>query len=513
MQDSRYADAIVKRWQAGVPVRILIDPRANPTYDGNATLIATFQLAGIPLRKRTASGILHWKLMLFALRERDHAVARVSDVCNRSEPQLSAGAGLRQARGNGVQQGTAEDRRHHVPADGSPARGRDDRRARPRRADPHDRREQPVPRSRLPVGRVERQKLVLLYGQTLAIFGSSNWTTASATSQAEHNYFSTKSAMFLWFVNQFERMWNNTNASAAAETAPFVPLPPDAPKNKLPASASLITTSTATLTWYGGPWAHNYDIYFGTSSNPPLVAANVNLGPSPDVKTNQQWTTPPLAASTTYYWKIVSKTMANLAVTGPVWNFTTDATVGGSAPPNPLPVGWSQQDVGAVGVAGSGSYSNGAFTIAGSGADVWGTADEFHFAYHSLAGDGQLVARVATVQNVNAWTKAGVMIRSTTAANSAYGFMLVSAAKGSAFQYRTTAGGTAANTAGPLVAVPYYVKIVRAGSTVTGFVSSDGATWTTVGSAAIALGAVDIGLAVCSHDDTRTATATFDNVQ
>jgi hypothetical protein len=91
--------------------------------------------------------------------------------------------------------------------------------------------------------------------------------------------------------------------------------------------------------------------------------------------------------------------------------------------------------------------------------------------------------------------------------------MLVSAAKGSAFQYRTAAGGTAANTAGPLVAAPYYVKIVCASSTVTGFVSSDRATWTTVGSAAIALGAVDIGLAVCSHDDTRTATATFDNVQ
>ena len=30
MQDSRYMNEIIKRWQAGVPVRILIDPRANP---------------------------------------------------------------------------------------------------------------------------------------------------------------------------------------------------------------------------------------------------------------------------------------------------------------------------------------------------------------------------------------------------------------------------------------------------------------------------------------------------
>src|SRR5215471_10575149 len=66
MQDQRYSAEIVRRWQAGVPVRVLVDPRANPIYDGNEAIIAQLQQAGIPLRKRTASGILHWKLMLFA---------------------------------------------------------------------------------------------------------------------------------------------------------------------------------------------------------------------------------------------------------------------------------------------------------------------------------------------------------------------------------------------------------------------------------------------------------------
>ena len=55
------------------------------------------------------------------------------------------------------------------------------------------------------------------------------------------------------------------------------------------------------------------------------------------------------------------------------------------------------RDVGAVGVAGSASYSNGTFTVSGSGDDVWGTADAFHYAYQSLSGDGQIVARVASV--------------------------------------------------------------------------------------------------------------------
>ena len=75
---------------------------------------------------------------------------------------------------------------------------------------------------------------------------------------------------------------------------------------------------------------------------------------------------------------------------------------------------------------------------AGAGADVWGTADAFHYAYRTLDGDGTIVARVASIQNVNAWTKAGVMIRNSLSPSAAQGFMLVaaSAAKGVPFQRR-----------------------------------------------------------------------------
>ena len=54
--------------------------------------------------------------------------------------------------------------------------------------------------------------------------------------------------------------------------------------------------------------------------------------------------------------------------------------------------------------AGTGTYS-----VTGAGADIWGTADAFRFVYQPLSGDGQIVARVATVQNTNAWVKAGVI--------------------------------------------------------------------------------------------------------
>jgi PLD-like domain len=309
----------------------------------------------------------------------------------------------------------------------------------------------------------------MLYGQNMTIFGSSNWTSASATSQYEHNYFTTKSAIFQWFASQFARMWGNTGG--ATETATFTPLPPNAPSNRAPASGSNVSTSTATLTWYGGPWAHNYDIYFGPSSNPPLIASNVNLGPSATSTTLQKFTTPALTAGTTYYWKIVSKTMANRTARGPLWSFTAGVGSTGSS----LPSGWSHAGVGAVGVAGSASYSSGTFSVTGSGADIWGSADAFHTAYQSLTGDGQMVARVASLSNVASWTKAGVMIRSSLA--------------------------------------PYWVKIVRSGSTVTGYTSSNGSTWTHIGSASISMGStVQIGLAVSSHNNSALATGRFDSV-
>jgi hypothetical protein len=76
-----------------------------------------------------------------------------------------------------------------------------------------------------------------------------------------------------------------------------------------------------------------------------------------------------------------------------------------------LPDPWQQWDVGTTGVQGGASYSNGVLTVSGSGADIWGSADAFHFVYSQIVGDGQIVARVTSTQNTNPYAKAGVMIR------------------------------------------------------------------------------------------------------
>jgi endonuclease/exonuclease/phosphatase family metal-dependent hydrolase len=178
-----------------------------------------------------------------------------------------------------------------------------------------------------------------------------------------------------------------------------------------------------------------------------------------------------------------------------------------------LPSGWSSKDIGSVGAGGSAtSSSSSAFTVTGAGADVWGAADEFRFVYRSLSGDGTIIARVASEEAVDEWTKAGVMFRETLNAGSRHAFMLVSPGKGTALQRRTVTSGASANTSSSGRA-PSWVKLVRSGSTFTGYRSADGVTWTKVGSTSIPMASTAyVGLAVSSHADPSLATVSFDQV-
>jgi hypothetical protein len=170
---------------------------------------------------------------------------------------------------------------------------------------------------------LNHQKAVILYGQHTVIFGSSNWSSASDHYQQEHNYFiGNKSAMLTWFIDQFNRKW--TNGAGHAETKAFTPLPPDTPKNEHPKNGGTGYARPVTVQWYGGPWAHYYDVYVGTSSSSlAKVASSLHLGPSTSSSDFKKFSVSGLKAHTTYYWKIVSKTAAGKSATGAVWSFTT----------------------------------------------------------------------------------------------------------------------------------------------------------------------------------------------
>jgi len=157
----------------------------------------------------------------------------------------------------------------------------------------------------------------------------------------------------------------------------------------------------------------------------------------------------------------------------------------------------------------------GTYTMTGSGADIWDTSDEFHFAYKMLTGSGSITARVESVENTDIWAKAGVMIRETLNAGSKHAMAVVTPAQGVSFQRRNDTDGISASDTIAGISAPHWVKIERdLSGNFTASHSSDGSTWEMVGLPDnISMGAdVYIGLALTSHNVALTCRAVFTNV-
>jgi regulation of enolase protein 1 (concanavalin A-like superfamily) len=179
-----------------------------------------------------------------------------------------------------------------------------------------------------------------------------------------------------------------------------------------------------------------------------------------------------------------------------------------------VPAPWLAQDIGAPSPAGSSTLNSGTFTVTASGVDIWNTSDQFHFVYQQLSGDFEVSARVDSITNTDAWAKAGVMIRTSLAANSANVFTGVTPGPGVTFQQRNAAG-VATVSAGFIsgIGAPRWARLVRAGNNVTASMSADGSQWTAINTITVSLGSsVYVGLAVTSHSAGVITSATLSNV-
>jgi PA14 domain/Bacterial Ig domain len=179
----------------------------------------------------------------------------------------------------------------------------------------------------------------------------------------------------------------------------------------------------------------------------------------------------------------------------------------------PLPSPWLHEDIGNVGLIGDASYGAGTFTLTGSGGDIWGGADAFHFVHRTMSGDGEIVARVVSLQDTDGWAKAGVMMRETLAPGSRYSFSMMSYGNGAGHQFRKQTDAGAEHVGGPGVAAPYWVRLVRSGDVFRAYASPDGVDWTLMDEQTIAMsGAIQVGLAVTSHNNGASNEAVFANV-
>jgi len=207
---------------------------------------------------------------------------------------------------------------------------------------------------------------------------------------------------------------------------------------------------------------------------------------------------------------------------GRTTGFITDRFIirGSSGGGGTLAYGWTASDVGAVAAAGRTThdgfvYNGEGLTLTGSGADIWNAADEFHYAWRTLSGDFEVLTRVSSIDPVNPWTKAGLMLRAAaTDPSSPHVSIFATPSKGVVFQRRTLAGGVSTSTAGPALTSPLWLRMVRMGDVVKAFYRKNPTdTWTMLGQQAVNWAStVNVGLAVTSHADGTLARAQFQGV-
>ena len=182
----------------------------------------------------------------------------------------------------------------------------------------------------------------------------------------------------------------------------------------------------------------------------------------------------------------------------------------GSSTPSSLPSPWQTADIGNVQIEGSAVYNDGSFTLEGAGNDIWGEQDQFRYMYQTISGDGTMIVKINSLTNTNAWTKAGIMLRDNLSPSAAHSFLALTPSNGVAFQHRASEGAGSNHQAGGNGTTPLWLKLVRSGSSFTGYTSNNGSTWTLVGNQNINMNNdIYIGLALTSHDNTQLSVASF----
>ncbi|MDK9700857.1 MAG: carboxypeptidase regulatory-like domain-containing protein [bacterium] len=161
--------------------------------------------------------------------------------------------------------------------------------------------------------RVSVQVILYQTGEVLVQYGNQSGTPAIVTAGIQ-NY---QGSIYLRYVNASDFLPPSGRAVLYYRLG--------AASNPIPESGTTGVPTNTSLSWTAGPGAVSYDVLFGTV-NPPVT-----------VVSSQQTTltyTPTLAASTTYYWQIVSRGEGGNTVSGPAWTFQTGTGMSPNAPSN-----------------------------------------------------------------------------------------------------------------------------------------------------------------------------------
>jgi regulation of enolase protein 1 (concanavalin A-like superfamily) len=194
------------------------------------------------------------------------------------------------------------------------------------------------------------------------------------------------------------------------------------------------------------------------------------------------------------------------------------------------PEGWSgplvSGDIGDPVIPGSTKMTSDGLEVSGSGTDIWGVSDQFHFVYQRQTGDFDVAVHVTSLTAQHLYSRAGIMAREDLSPGSRHIIFLAFPdnrprhlnTSAYEFQHREKADGESTAIYPPQVVPPSFpvdfphvwLRLKRTGNEFTAFASTDGKGWKRYDSYTLDLPTtVFLGLAVTSHTTDTSTTAIF----
>jgi TolB protein len=154
------------------------------------------------------------------------------------------------------------------------------------------------------------------------------------------------------------------------------------------------------------------------------------------------------------------------------------------------------------------------YKITGTGTDIWGKADQFHYVWREMSGDFAVTATAKFLTDGIGHRKAVIMLRKSLDTDSPFVHLAIHGDGTPAVQFRKTKADNT-NTVDFPVEGPgtWKLKLVRQGTTITVWISKDGAPLRELGHTPNQLGSpILVGLGVSSHTREATNTVLFSDV-
>ena len=176
----------------------------------------------------------------------------------------------------------------------------------------------------------------------------------------------------------------------------------------------------------------------------------------------------------------------------------------------------NSDDVGAPPIKGSAEFdpSTRQYKITGSGTDIWAKADQFHYVWREVSGNFAVTATARFLTDGIGHRKAVIMLRKSLDTDSPFVHLAIHGDGTPSVQFRKTNADDTNTVDFPIEGEgTWKLKLVRQGTTITVWISKDGAPLRELGHTSNQLGSpILVGLGVSSHTQKATNTVLFSDV-